>query len=146
MDLAADIAVGICLALGAVFYLIGAVGLIRMPDIFTRMHAVSVSETLGVTLLMLGMAIEAGFTLVLVKLVIIWLVLMVAGPVASHALARAALHDGTLPLLKARGGGLAPTACHEVSLELSARLTSPTVSETADEDAPGPREGAPSKT
>ena len=59
---------------GGFFYVVGAVGLNRMPDVFSRMHAVSVSESLGVGLLILGMALQAGFTLVTVKLFIILVV------------------------------------------------------------------------
>ena len=76
---------------GGFFYVVGAIGLNRMPDIFTRMHAVSVSETLGVGLMVLGMLLQAGFTLVAVKLIIILLVMWTTGAVATHALARAAL-------------------------------------------------------
>lgn len=146
MDQALDLLSWAALMAGAAFYLIGAIGLVRMPDVFTRMHATSVSETMGVTLLVVGMAIQAGFTLVAVKLGIIWVVLMVTGPVASHALARAALHDGLRPLLKGRSGELVATPCHEISLELSARLTSPLSSEQVEELEPDLQEGAPSKT
>ena len=82
---------------GGFFYVVGAIGLNRMPDIFTRLHAVSVSETLGVGLMMLGMMLQAGFTLVAVKLVIIVVIMWATGAVATHALARAALHDGEKP-------------------------------------------------
>ena len=147
MDLVLDILSWILLTLGGIFYLIGAIGLVRMPDVFTRMHATSVSDTLGVMLLIAGMVLQAGFTLVTVKLLIILLVLMVTGPVASHALARAALHDGKKPLLADEKGELVETSCHDVSLELGARLTSPLVSEQVEETpAPPEEEAAPSKT
>ena len=57
MALALDIATGLLLAVGSAFYLIGAFGLVRMPDVFTRLHAASVMETLGAGSLLFGMMI-----------------------------------------------------------------------------------------
>ncbi len=121
---------------GGFFYLVGAIGLIRMPDIFTRMHAVSVSETLGVGLLVLGMLLQAGFTLVAVKLIIILLVMWTTGAVATHALARAALHDGEKPLLADATGALVPTDPVSLFPELGVRLAAPLKSETIEEELP----------
>jgi len=98
-----------CLGVGSVFYVIGAIGLNRMPDIFTRMHAVSVGDTLGAGFLVLGMLLVAGPTLVGAKLVMIILALLFTGTVATHALARAALQDGVQPVLAGKSGKL--TAC-----------------------------------
>ncbi len=89
----------ICLVAGGVFCVIGGVGLLRMPDFYTRMHAASVTDTLGMGLMMLGMILQAGLTLVAAKLVVIVVLLLLTGPVATHALARAALHRGLKPLL-----------------------------------------------
>ena len=88
-----------CLVAGGVFCVIGGVGLLRMPDFYTRMHAASVTDTLGMGLVMLGMILQAGLTLVAAKLVVIVVLLLLTGPVATHALARAALHRGLKPLL-----------------------------------------------
>jgi multicomponent Na+:H+ antiporter subunit G len=85
------------LALGSFFYLVGAFGLFRMPDVFTRMHATSVSDTLGVGFLITGMAIDAGWSLNTARLVIILAILFYSGPIATHALAQAALHAGVKP-------------------------------------------------
>ena len=120
---------------GSFFYVVGAIGLNRMPDIFTRMHAVSVSETLGVGLLILGMALQAGVTLVTVKLIIIMVVMMWTGAVATHALARAALHDGEKPLLVNDTGTLVRTDPVSLFPELGVRLATPLSSEVVDEDA-----------
>ena len=87
------------IALGSFFLLVGALGLLRMPDIFTRMHAASVSDTLGAGFLLLGLMIQAGLTLVTLKLVFILGLLFMTGPVAAHALAQAALHAGAKPIL-----------------------------------------------
>ncbi len=122
------------LTLGGFFYVVGAIGLNRMPDLFTRMHAVSVGDTLGVGLLTLGMAIHAGASLVTVKLMVIVLVLWTTGAVASHALARAALHDGARPILAGADGRLAPTDCVALFPELGPRLTQPLSSEAVEAD------------
>lgn len=84
---------------GSFFYVVGAVGLVRMPDIFARMHAASILETVGAGLLVFGMMIEAGFSLVAVKLLIILALILFTSPVATHALAQAALHSGCEPVL-----------------------------------------------
>jgi multicomponent Na+:H+ antiporter subunit G len=118
---------------GGFFYVVGAIGLIRMPDLFTRMHAVSVSETLGVGLLMLGMLLQAGSTLVAVKLIIIVLAMWTTGAVATHALARAALHDGEKPLLADDIGTLVPTDPVSLFPELGVRLAAPLKSEIVEE-------------
>ena len=94
---------------GGFFYLVGAVGLTRMPDVFTRMHAVSVGDTLGAGLLVAGMVLQAGPTLVAAKLIVILLVLLYTGSVATHALARAALQDDLNPLISGPDGSLAET-------------------------------------
>lgn len=133
MEAAIDILSWIALAAGGVFYLIGAIGLNRMPDVFSRMHAISVSETLGVGLLVLGMMLEAGFTLVAAKLIFIVLALWTSGAVATHALARAALHDGEMPLLADSKGRLVPTDPVRLFPELGKRLRAPLVSETPEE-------------
>jgi multicomponent Na+:H+ antiporter subunit G len=88
-----------CLLAGAVFCVIGAVGMIRMPDFYTRVHAASVTDTAGVGLLLLGMMLQAGLTLVTVKLVIIGLLVFFTSPTATHALCKAALTRGLKPLL-----------------------------------------------
>ncbi len=87
------------LGLGSFFYLVGAFGLFRMPDVFTRMHAVSVSDTLGVGFLITGMAIETGWSLNTARLIIILAIMLYSGPIATHALAQAALHAGVKPKL-----------------------------------------------
>ena len=99
MSAVLDIAIWACLAVGGVFCIIGAVGLIRMPDFYTRMHAASVIETLGVGLMLGGMILQAGFTLVAAKLVMIGLLILFASPTATHALAKAALARGLEPML-----------------------------------------------
>ena len=64
-----DILSWVLLGAGSFFLVVGAIGLVRMPDVFTRMHATSVSETLGVGFILGGLMIQGGFTLVTFKLV-----------------------------------------------------------------------------
>lgn len=94
-----DIISGLLLVAGSFFLLVGAIGLIRMPDVFTRMHALSVSETMGAGLILGGLMIQGGFTLVTFKLVCLFLLIFFTSPVASHAIARAAMADGVHPVL-----------------------------------------------
>lgn len=92
-----DFASWILLASGSVFCLIGALGVLRMPDFFTRIHAASVVDTLGAGLLLSGMILQAGLTLIAVKLLFIGLLLFFTSPTATHALARAAHLRGVEP-------------------------------------------------
>jgi multicomponent Na+:H+ antiporter subunit G len=88
-----------CIAAGGIFCVIGAIGLMRMPDFFTRMHAASVIDTLGAGLLLLGLMLQAGLTLVTAKLIMIGVMLLFATPAAAHALAKAARARGLDPVL-----------------------------------------------
>jgi multicomponent Na+:H+ antiporter subunit G len=94
----------IFLAAGGAFCVIGAVGLIRMPDFYTRVHAASVVETLGAGLLLLGLMLQAGWTLACVKLVMLGLLIFFTSPTATHALTRAALLRGVKPVLAEERG------------------------------------------
>ena len=85
--------------LGGVFMVIGAIGLLRMPDVFTRLHATSVSDTLGGGLILVGLMVLAGTSPVTVKLLFLALFFGLMSPVATHAVARAALHAGVKPVL-----------------------------------------------
>jgi multicomponent Na+:H+ antiporter subunit G len=84
---------------GGFFTIVGAIGLVRMPDVYTRMHAASVTDTLGAGLLLLGFMLQAGPSLVLLKLAFLFVLLFFVSPVATHALANAASHYGIRPKL-----------------------------------------------
>lgn len=99
MSLLVDLASWACLVAGGLFCIVGAVGMLRMPDFYTRMHAASVIETLGGGLILLGLMLQAGFTLITVKLLIVALLIFFASPTAAHALARAAMARGLQPRL-----------------------------------------------
>ncbi len=94
-----DVVSWLCLLGGGFFCIVGAVGLLRMPDFYTRVHAASVIETLGAGLILVGLMLQAGFTLIAVKLWIIGMLIYFASPTATHALARAAMVRGLEPLL-----------------------------------------------
>ncbi|MBM3567317.1 MAG: monovalent cation/H(+) antiporter subunit G [Alphaproteobacteria bacterium] len=99
MSLAADILGWAFILAGSFFTVVGAFGLIRMPDLYTRLHASGVLDPFGVSLILIGLMFQAGFTLVTVKLAFLVLLLLFTSPVACHALARAALHREVKPLL-----------------------------------------------
>ncbi|MCW8125952.1 monovalent cation/H(+) antiporter subunit G [Microbulbifer halophilus] len=84
---------GLALALGCFFMLSGAVGLLRFPDFYTRMHAAGVTDTLATFLIVGGLMLLAGWSLALLKLGLILLFIFFTSPTASHALARAAQHS-----------------------------------------------------
>jgi multicomponent Na+:H+ antiporter subunit G len=96
----------LCLTAGAAFCIIGTAGMIRMPDFFTRAHAGSVPDTAGAGLLLLGMMLQAGFTLITVKLIIIGMLILFTSPTATHALCKAALTRGIKPVLADGGAAL----------------------------------------
>lgn len=82
---------------GSFFVLVGAFGTWRFPDFWARLHAASVTDSAGMILLMLGMCLQAGLTLVTVKLIVIGVFLFITGPTATHAVANAALVSGLRP-------------------------------------------------
>ena len=88
-----------CLLAGGFFCIVGALGLLRMPDFYTRMHAASVIDTVGAGLILAGLMMQAGLTLVTVKLLMVGVLLFFASPTATHAIARAAMGRGLKPLL-----------------------------------------------
>ena len=97
MNLVIDVLSAACLLAGAVFIVISGVGMIRLPDFFTRLHAAGVGETLGSWLVLLGLLLQSGWSLVSVKLIMIFVFLIVTSPTATHALAKSALHGGLKP-------------------------------------------------
>ena len=87
------------LVAGSIFVLIGAFGLIRLPDFYTRLHAAVITDTLGAELILLGLMFQAGLSLVTVKLILISLFIFFTSPTATHAVANAARVMGLKPLL-----------------------------------------------
>jgi multicomponent Na+:H+ antiporter subunit G len=91
--------------LGGVFFIVvGSIGLIRMPDVYTRLHAAGMTDTMGAGLLLIGLSFQAGLTLITVRLMMIWAFLLFTSPIGTHALARAALHGKVEPFRVDLGG------------------------------------------
>ncbi|MDH3692402.1 MAG: monovalent cation/H(+) antiporter subunit G [Gammaproteobacteria bacterium] len=99
MDPLSPILALLCLIAGSVFLIIGGIGLLRLPDLFTRLHAAGVTDTLGAGLILLGLMLHAGFSQSSAKLLLIVIFLLFTSPTASHALAKAARHGGLVPRL-----------------------------------------------
>jgi len=89
-----DISSWLLLSLGGVFVFIGGLGALRMPDLYTRMHAASITDAMGPVLIITGIILQAGLSLASIKLAAILLFLLITGPTASNALASAALLAG----------------------------------------------------
>jgi multicomponent Na+:H+ antiporter subunit G len=87
----------VLLSAGGVFVLIGGVGVLRMPDLYTRMHAASVTEGMGALLILVGLMLQSGFTLATFKLFAILVFLLFTSPTAAYALVNTALMSGTRP-------------------------------------------------
>lgn len=86
--------------LGAFFVLTGAVGVLRMPDFFTRLHPAGVTDSLGIPFILIGLMCHSGVTLVSGKILLLLLFLLLTSPTACHALAKAASLTEKLPLKK----------------------------------------------
>jgi multicomponent Na+:H+ antiporter subunit G len=94
-----DLISGLFIGAGGLFVLIGALGIIRLPDVFSRMQSVSLIETVGAGLLCMGFIVKVGFSLVGLKLILLLTIIFFLGPVVTHAVAQAALAAGVKPLL-----------------------------------------------
>lgn len=92
-----SVAATLCIAIGLFFLLVGAVGIIRLPDTFSRLHVTGVIDTLGVPLVLVGVAVHLGPRLVSAKLILATIFLAVTSPLVGHLLARAALEAGEQP-------------------------------------------------
>ena len=89
---------GFFIVCGVVALLIGSLGLLRLPDVYCRIHAVGMIDTAGASFIILGMIIHEGFTLVSVKLVLIGVFLFFTSPIATHAVAQVAYKSGVVPV------------------------------------------------
>jgi len=97
MSVFLDLASWLLLVAGGLACAIGGLGMLRMPDFYTRIHAASVSDAVGAGLILAGLLLQAGSVLVALKLVVVGLLIFFTSPAATHALARAALHRGLEP-------------------------------------------------
>ena len=97
MAIAIDILSWILLTAGGVFVFIGGMGALRMPNLYTRMHAASLTDTMAAVLIIGGIMLQAGLSLATIKLAAILLFLLLTSPTASNALASAAILSGLQP-------------------------------------------------
>ena len=88
-----------CLLLGSFLCISGGIGILRFPDFYTRMHAVGVTDTLAAGLILIGLMFQLPELIVVIKLLMILLLTLFINPTASHALAKAAVINGLLPIL-----------------------------------------------
>jgi multicomponent Na+:H+ antiporter subunit G len=89
-----DIAASALLVVGALFFLAGTVGLLRFPDVYTRLHALTKADNVGLGLMVIGLTVQAESWLAAGKLLLIWLLVLLAAASVSYLVARTALHRG----------------------------------------------------
>jgi multicomponent Na+:H+ antiporter subunit G len=87
-----DIFIVFFLASGTFFFFVGVIGLLRMPDVFTRMHATTKCDTMGAGLIFLGLILWKGFTLVSLMIFLVLLFIWITNPTAAHYIAKSAYH------------------------------------------------------
>ena len=99
MDPFLDFVSFFCLLVGSIFAVVGGIGLNRFPDFFTRMHGAGITDTMGAGLILIGLMLQSGLSLVTVKLLMILFFLFVTSATSAHALAKSALTHGLKPEL-----------------------------------------------
>ncbi len=102
MDSVLDVLSWMCLLAGGFFCIVGGVGLIRLPDFYSRTHAGGLTDTLGASLILIGLMLQSNHWMVVVKLAVIIFILFFTSPTSSHALVRAAFTRGVRPELYAQ--------------------------------------------
>ncbi len=101
MNLLIDIASWALLIAGSFMVIVGGIGIVRMPDFFTRLHPSGLIDTMGAALIVAGLMLQAGLTQTSIKLGLIVVFLLLTGPTAIHAVAHAAFARGLKPWTKA---------------------------------------------
>ena len=121
---------GFFIACGVLALLIGSLGLLRLPDVYCRIHAVGMIDTAGASFIILGMIIHEGFTLVTVKLVLIGVFMFFTSPIATHAVAQVAYKSGVVPVGRnlARNAGAKTTKTSAAKSKGPAKKTGKTKS------------------
>jgi len=104
VDLLLDVLSWISLLGGGFFCIVGGLGVLRLPDFYSRLHASGVIDTLGAGLILFGLLLQAESFDVGIRLVLIFFFLLFTVPTATHALAKSALHSGFEPELDDDGG------------------------------------------
>ena len=85
---------------GLFFLIVAAIGVVRLPDVFSRSHAVSLTDSLGAFLMLFGLALHEGLGINTLKILVVLVLLYILNPVISHATIRAALRSGLKPWKK----------------------------------------------
>lgn len=85
------------IAIGCFFVVVASIGVVRFPDFYSRVHPAGKADTLGQMMILVGLMVYEGFTLVSVKLLFIILFIFIANPTATHAIANAAYMAGIKP-------------------------------------------------
>jgi multicomponent Na+:H+ antiporter subunit G len=85
---------------GLFFLIVAAIGVIRLPDMYSRSHAVSLTDSLGAFLMLVGIALHEGLSINMLKILVVLVLLYILNPVIAHATVRAALRSGLKPWQK----------------------------------------------
>jgi multicomponent Na+:H+ antiporter subunit G len=97
MEIVLDVITWVFLLAGSFFAIVGGIGIVRLPDFYTRLHGGGVTDTLGAGLILAGLMFQSGIGLATIKLLMIITFLLITSPTASHALAQAALNQELQP-------------------------------------------------
>ena len=87
---------------GLFFLIVAAIGMVRLPDVYTRAHAVSMTDSLGALFLLLGLAVHHGASTSMLRILVVLALLFLLNPVIAHATVRAALRSGERPVAEDR--------------------------------------------
>lgn len=99
IDIVLDSVTWVLLIAGSLLLLVTGLGLLRLPDLYTRVHAGGMADTLATFLIFIGLSFQSGFSLVTVKLLLVIVFVFFTGPTASYALAQASFVAGLKPKL-----------------------------------------------
>lgn len=97
MDMVLDVLSWLAIAGGLFFMLVGTFGILRMPDVYTRLHAAGMTDTMGAGMILAGLCFQTPEAPVILRLLLILLFLWFTSPIATHSLAKAALHGDMDP-------------------------------------------------
>ena len=86
--------------IGSILILVGSIGLLRLPDVFSRIHAVGMIDTAGIGFIILGLLLHSGFSNTSIKLIIMGAILFFTSPISGHAVAISAKQNNLKPILK----------------------------------------------
>ncbi|MEE4245634.1 MAG: monovalent cation/H(+) antiporter subunit G [Kangiellaceae bacterium] len=82
------------ISIGLIFLIVGSIGILRLPDVFTRAHALSLTDSIGAVFVLLGLAVYEGFTVNFLRIIVVLLLIYLMNPAIAHATLRAAYRSG----------------------------------------------------